>query len=121
MSNLSGMYRQIILEHYKNPDNFGSLANYDIKAHAHNPSCGDEIEIKLKIEKNKIIDAKFIGEGCAISLASADILLDNIKNKSINEIKKFNEKDLLKFLEVEINPARMNCALLALNALQKIK
>lgn len=115
------MYRENIIEHWKNPNNFGNLANFNIKLHAHNPSCGDEFEIKLKIEKNKIIDAKFIGEGCAISLASADILLDNIKNKSVSEIKNLTERDLLKFLEVEITPARMNCALLALNALQKIK
>jgi len=115
------MYHENILEHCKNPSNFGNLSNFNIKTHAHNPLCGDEIEIKIKIEKNKIKDAKFTAKGCAISLASADILLDNIKNKSINDIKKLNEKDLLKFLEVEINPARMNCALLALNALQKIK
>lgn len=115
------MYRQNILEHCKNPNNFGSLHNFNIKTHAYNPSCGDEIEIKLKFEKNKIKDAKFQAKGCAISLASADILLDNIKNKPLNEIKKLNEKDLLKFLEVEINPARMSCALLALNALRKIK
>ena len=113
------MYRQIILEHYKNPDNFGSLANYDIKAHAHNPSCGDEIEIKIKLNKGKIKDAKFQAKGCAISLASADILLDNIKNKSLKDIKKLNEKHLLKFLKVEISHARMNCAMLALNALKK--
>ena len=115
------MYRQNILEHYKTPNNFGNLSNFNIKLDAHNPSCGDELEIKLKLEKNKIIDAKFLGKGCAISLASADILLDNIKNMFLNEIKKLNEKDLLKFLEVEITPARMNCALLALNALKQIK
>ena len=115
------MYRENIIEHWKNPNNSGNLTNFNIKTHAHNPSCGDEIEIKIKTEKNKIIDAKFIGEGCAISLASADILLDNIKNKSLNEIKKLNEKYLLKLLNVEITHARLNCALLALNALQKIK
>ncbi len=115
------MYRQNILEHYKHPDNFGSLANYDIKTHAHNTSCGDEIEIKIKLDKGKIKDAKFQAKGCAISLASADILLDNIKDKSLNEIKKLDEKHLLKLLNVEITHARMNCALLALNALQKIK
>lgn len=113
------MYRQNILDHYKNPNNFGNLFNYNIKCNAHNPSCGDEIEIKLKLKKNKVIDAKFQAKGCAISLASADILLDNIKNKSLNDIKKLNDKDLLGFLEVEITPARLNCALLALNALKK--
>jgi len=115
------MYRENILEHYKNPNNSGNLTNFNIKTYAYNPSCGDEVEIKIKIEKNKVKDAKFQGKGCAISLASTDILLDHIKNKSINYIKNLNEKDLLKFLEVEISHARMNCALLALNALQKIK
>jgi len=115
------MYKENILEHYKYPNNSGNLNNYNIKINSHNPSCGDEIEIKIKLEKNKIIDAKFNGKGCAISLASADILLDDIKNKTLNEIKKLNETYLLELLNVEIIPARMNCALLALNALRKIK
>ena len=115
------MYRENIIEHHKNPNNSGNLTNFNIKCHAHNPSCGDELEIKLELEKNKIKDAKFQAKGCAISIASTDILLDHIKNKSLNEIKRLNDKNLLKLLEVEINPARMNCALLALNALRKIK
>lgn len=115
------MYRQNILEHYKNPDNFGSLSSYDIKTNAHNPLCGDEIEIKIKLNQGKIKNAKFQAKGCAISLASADILLDDIKNKSLNDIKKLDEKHLLKLLNVEITHARLSCALLALNALQKIK
>ena len=115
------MYREHIMEHYKNPDNSGDLTSYDIKCFAHNPSCGDEIEIKIKLDKDKVKDAKFNAKGCAISLASADILLENIKNKSLNEIKKMNEKNLMKLLNVKIIPARMNCALLALNALKQIK
>src|SRR3989338_10519569 len=121
MSNLIGMYRQVILEHYKNPNNFGNLANYNYKCNAHNSSCGDEIEIKLKIINGKIKDAKFNAKGCAISMASADILLDYIKNKNVNDIKKLNEKDLLKLLNVELSHARMNCALLSLYALKQIK
>jgi nitrogen fixation NifU-like protein len=115
------MYRENILEHYKNPDHYGNLEDYNAVCNAHNPSCGDEIEIKLKIVKGKIKNAKFQAKGCAISLASADILLDNIKEKPLNEIKKLNERDLFKLLNVEITPARINCALLALNALKKIK
>ena len=115
------MYRENILEHHKNPNNLGNLSNFNIKTHAHNPSCGDEIEIKLKLDKNKVKEAKFIAKGCAISLASADILLDDIKNKSLDEIKKLDDKHLLKLLNVEITHARLSCALLALNALQKIK
>ena len=115
------MYREHILEHYKNPNNFGNLSNYNSKCNAHNLSCGDEIEIKLKIISGKIKDAKFNARGCAISLASADILLDYIKDKNVNDIKKLNEKDLLKLLNVELSHARMNCALLSLYALKQIK
>ena len=116
------MYRQNILEHYKHPDNSGSLANYDIKTHAHNPSCGDEIEITLKLNNKIIKDAKFQAKGCAISLASTDILLEHLKGKSINEIKKLNDKDIIKLLGVKLTLTRMNCATLSLNALKnKIK
>ena len=115
------MYREHILEHYKNPNNFGNLTNYNSKCSAYNPSCGDEIEIKLKIISGKIKDAKFNARGCAISLASADILLDYIKDKNVNDIKKLNEKDLLKLLNVELSHARMNCALLSLYALKQLK
>ena len=115
------MYRENIIEHWKNPNNSGNLTNFNIKTHAHNPSCGDEIEIKIKIEKNKIKDAKFIGEGCAISLASADILLDNIKNKNLDEVKKIDEKKLLSLLGTKLTPSRLNCALLSLQALKQIK
>ena len=75
------MYRENILSHYKNPDNSGNLSSYDIKIHAHNPLCGDEIEIKIKLDNNKVKDVKFNAKGCAISLASADILLEDIKDK----------------------------------------
>ena len=115
------IYREHILEHYKDPNNLGNLASYNIKCHAHNPSCGDELEIKIKIENKKIKDAKFQGKGCAISLASADILLDDIKNKSLSEIKKLRDNDILTLLGVELTPSSKNCALLPLNALRKIK
>ena len=115
------IYRENILEHYKNPNNQGNLANYNSKCHAHNPSCGDEIEVKLKIENKKIKDAKFIAKGCAISIATADILLDYLKNKDLNEIKKINEKKLLRLLGTNLTPSRLNCALLSLQALKQIK
>ena len=115
------IYRQNILEHYKNPDNSENLSNYDIKTQANNPSCGDEIEIKIKLDNNRIKDAKFNAKGCAISIASADILLENLKNKPLSYIKKLGYKDIIKFLGTELTPSRMNCAMLSLNALKLIK
>ena len=115
------IYRENILDHYKNPNNQGNLANHNFKCHAHNPSCGDEIEVKLKIENKKIKDAKFIAKGCAISIASADILLDYLKDKNISEIKKIDEKKLLSLLGTKLSPSRINCALLSLQALKQIK
>ena len=112
------IYRQNILEHYKNPENFGVLLNANLKFKESNPLCGDEIQIELKLEKNKVKEAKFIGKGCAISQASADILIDHIKNKSLNEIKKLTKEDLLKLLGIELTPTRLKCALLSLNALK---
>jgi len=116
------IYRENIIEHYKNPVNFGSLKNYDIKANDLNLSCGDEVSIEIKLDHDKIKEAKFQGKGCAISLASTDILLEHLKGKSINEIKKLNDKDIIKLLGVKLTLTRMNCAVLPLNALKgKIK
>lgn len=113
------IYRERILEHYKHPENFGVLLNPDIQFKELNYSCGDEVNIEIKFEKNKIGEAKFIGKGCAISQASADLLMNHIKNKKINEIKKITKDDIIKLLGVKLTLTRLNCALLPLSALQK--
>ncbi len=95
------------------------MKNANFKAHDLNLSCGDEIEIYLEVKDNKIKDAKFQAKGCAISIASADILLENIKNKSLNQIKNLTKEDLLKLLGIELTPTRLKCALLSLNTLNK--
>ena len=116
------IYRENILEHFKYPNNLGNLNNYDILARDINFSCGDEIQITLKLNKNMIKDARFQGKGCAISLASADILLGHVKGKSLNEIKNLTKDDILSLLGISLTPTRLNCAMLPLNALQnKIK
>ena len=112
------IYKEEIIEHYKNPNNKGNLNNYSVKVHDENTSCGDELQIEIKFYNNKIEDVKFQGKGCAISLASADILLDHVKNKGINEIKKLNKEDILKMLNIELTQARLKCALLSLNTLK---
>ncbi len=113
------IYRENILEHYKNPENLGVLLKPDIQVKEFNALCGDEIQIEIKLEKNKIKDAKFIGKGCAISQASADLLINHIKGKKLNDIKKITQEDLLDLLGIKLTPTRLNCALLPLLTLNK--
>ena len=113
------IYRENILEHYKNPENFGALLKPSIQVKEQNILCGDEIQIEIKFEKNKVKEAKFIGKGCAISQSSADMLISHIKNKSLNEIKKITNDDVMELLGIKLTPTRLKCALLPLSALQK--
>ncbi len=113
------IYREHILELFKSPHNFGELKK---KTHSHfqdNPLCGDEMKIDLIIDRNKVKDVKFSGKGCAISMASASLLTDKIKDLSINEIKKLNENDILQMLMIPVGPTRIKCALLPLDAINK--
>lgn len=114
----SEMYQDAILDYYRNPRNFGRIKNPDAKAKDNNPLCGDVIEIELKINKNRITDAKFTGEGCAISQASASMLAESVIGKSLDYVKKLGKKDVLKLLGVEIGPVRLKCALLSLKVLK---
>jgi nitrogen fixation NifU-like protein len=116
---MNNIYRENIVEHYKNPENFGNLDNADLSSKEVNLSCGDEIEIFLSLEKNKVKEAKFRGKGCAISQASADILLNHIKGKTLQEINKLEKKDIFDLLGIQLTPSRINCALLPLLTLKK--
>ncbi|MCX8104084.1 MAG: SUF system NifU family Fe-S cluster assembly protein [Candidatus Bipolaricaulota bacterium] len=107
-----------IIEHYKNPQNFGHLENPDIVHEEGNPSCGDQIRIELKIENNRIADVRFSGKGCAISQAAASILTEEIKGKTLDEVKEFDKQKMLDLLGVEISAMRMKCALLALKVVK---
>jgi len=111
----SQLYREHILDLWKNPRNFGTLNNATHKHKELNPLCGDEIEL---IKNNTIEQVKFNGHGCAISMASASLLTEMIKNKSLNEIKELKNEDLLKQLGIEISPVRLKCALISLDALK---
>ena len=113
------MYREHILENYRNPENFGELKNPTTTYKQFNPICGDEIQIQLLIKNNKVVDVKFKGQGCAISIASTSLLTKKIKGSTIKEIKSLQNEDLLDLLKIKINPARLNCALMSLDALKK--
>ena len=114
MNQAQEMYTEVILDYYNNPKNFGKLDNPDIKFKDVNPSCGDEIEIETKIKNGKIEEIKFNGKGCAISLATAELLLEKLKGKTINEAKEITKEDVLELLKITLSPLRLKCALLSL-------
>jgi len=107
-----------ILDHYKNPRNFGRLSNPDIVHKEGEPSCGDEVRLELKIASERIEDVKFTGKGCSVCIASASLLTENIKGKRIDEIKEMKPDDLFTLLGVELTETRKGCALLPLKALK---
>jgi nitrogen fixation NifU-like protein len=117
------IYREEILDHYRNPRNFGELMKADVKHKETNASCGDMVEVALKWQKEKgdrrIGEIKFRGVGCAISLAAASMLTEAVKGKTAAEIEKMSEQDVMKLLGVEIGPARKKCAVLGLVALKQ--
>jgi nitrogen fixation NifU-like protein len=113
------MYQENILDHYKNPRNFGRIENATVHHHEYNPLCGDEIDMFLVIDKNKkIVDVKFNGHGCAISQASASMLTEEIKGKTVNKLKKITKETILNTLGIPISPVRLKCALLCLDTLR---
>lgn len=113
------IYKEHIIDLYKNPHNKGILENFTHESLKNNPLCGDEIKLQLKIKENKIIDVKFEGVGCTISLASTSMLTDKIKNMFVNDAKKLTKEDILEMLHIPISSVRLNCALLPLDALKE--
>lgn len=113
------IYREIILDHYRNPRNKGKLPNADISTHDSNPLCGDEIDIHMKIFGDKITDVKFEGRGCAISQASASMLTEMVINKPLTNVKDIAKTDILENIGLtNLGPARVKCALLALKVMK---
>jgi nitrogen fixation NifU-like protein len=112
------LYKQNIIEHYKNPANKGILSDFDIKLQAKNVNCGDDVVIYIKLGENKEIeDISFDGYGCAISTASSSMLLEKIKGKTIEELKTISPGDIYNMLGIKISPNRVNCALLSYKAI----
>ena len=114
----SEIYREMILEHYKNPTNAGVVPDASVISKDYNSSCGDVIEIQIKFSDNVIEDIKFQGQGCAISQSSTDILIDLVKDKNVQEIKDFTSEEFVRNLGIELSPLRLNCALLGLKTLK---
>jgi nitrogen fixation protein NifU and related proteins len=116
---MDDLYREVIIEHYKNPAYRGHLEPHDIFFEDKNPLCGDHIEITLQIgADNTVSDARFDGHGCAISQASADLLIESIIGKPLEEVKQLNKQDVLDLLGIDLGPVRLKCALLSLKVLK---
>ncbi|TSA16559.1 MAG: SUF system NifU family Fe-S cluster assembly protein [Nitrosopumilales archaeon] len=113
------IYREIILDYYRNPRNYGKIENPDISQKDSNPLCGDELEMHINLRENKVADVKFTGKGCAISQASASMLTELIMGKDFDFVKKLTKEDILENLGLhELGPARIKCALLSLKVLK---
>ena len=117
---MDDMYREIILEHYKHPHNAGTLEQPDIAHEDNNPLCGDRIRIELQVHDGQVADVRFQGRGCAISQAAASLLTDEIKGKSLDQVRAFTKDDMLDLIGIPLdkNPVRLKCALLALKTLK---
>jgi len=116
---MDDFYREQIIDRYKNPLFKGKLDPNDISFEDENPLCGDRIRIDIRVDKFGIVsEAAFNGEGCAISQASADLLLDEIKGKSIEDLKAISKNDVLDLLGIDLGPIRLKCALLSLKVLK---
>ena len=113
------MYREHILELYKNPQNFGMLKDATHKETEYNSLCGDEITVQLQVKNGVVRDVRFNGSGCVISLVAASLLTDKIKGMKKEEILKLEKKDILDLLGVKVTPARIKCAMLALEATKR--
>ena len=114
----SDIYKDIILDYYRHPRNFGDLPDPDVRAKDSNPLCGDVIEMQLRIRDGKIDDLRFKGRGCAISQASASMLTELAKGKTLDEMKALGKGDILNMLGIDPGPTRIKCALLGLKVIK---
>ncbi len=117
---MSDIYKEIILDHFRNPRNFGSLSKPNILSHVDNPLCGDEITMQIIFKNSKVEEVKFAGQGCAISQAAASMLTEYIRGKDLSALIKLDQKFMIKLLGIEVSHSRLKCLLLPLEALKKI-
>ena len=115
---MPALYSETLLDHFRNPRNYGPLNDPDVSHESFNPLCGDRIRLELKFENQTVTEARFVGDGCAISIAAASLLTELILKKTINTLKAITDEQLIAALESDIKPARLQCALLPLEALR---
>jgi nitrogen fixation NifU-like protein len=134
---LNSLYQQLILEHYRNPRNRGELPDKTVEVHMANPVCGDEIRLQLRIEDDRVTDAKYVGQGCSISQAAVSMMTALLRGRSLSEAQRVADRftemmhgspeaakdpsmgDLRALQGVSKFPVRIKCALLGFDALQE--
>ena len=115
---MDALYRDYILDHYKNPRNFGTLEPRDLDWHDHNPLCGDELGVHVQVEDGRVADLRFHGQGCAISQAAASIVSEELIGKRVDELPELSADWLIDLLGIDISPTRRKCALLSLKVMR---
>jgi nitrogen fixation protein NifU and related proteins len=115
---MAALYSEILLDHFRNPRNYGSLPSPDVAYEEFNPLCGDRIRIELEIKDSRIAAARFVGDGCAISIAAASLLTELVQDADIDRGEALSSERLLSSLKSDIKASRMKCALLPLEALR---
>jgi nitrogen fixation NifU-like protein len=115
---MDALYRDYILDHYKEPRNFGTLDPHHLHFHDHNPLCGDELGVHIVVEGGRIADLRFQGEGCAISQAAASISSEELIGMDLNEVAKLDADWIIDQLGIDISPTRRKCALLMLKVMR---
>jgi nitrogen fixation NifU-like protein len=115
---MDALYRDYILDHYKSPRNFGTLEPHDLEHHDHNPLCGDELGVHIRVEGGRIADLRFHGQGCAISQAAASISSEELIGMQVDEVADLTAEWVIEQLGIEISPTRRKCALLSLKVMR---
>ena len=115
---MDDFYKDYILDHYRNPRNFGHLEKPDAVAEDLNPLCGDLIRFELNVEDGKVADVRFSGKGCAISQAATSMLTEQLRGKTLEDVARIPADSVVESVGIGISPARMKCALLGLKVLK---
>jgi len=116
---MDDLYREQIIDRFKNPKMRGVLDPHDYSYEDDNPLCGDRIRVDVRVDGQGVItEAAYSGEGCAISQASADLLTESVVGKSLDQVKSLSKEDLLELLGIQLGPVRLKCALLSLKVLK---
>ena len=115
---MAALYSEVLLDHFRHPRNYGSLPAPDVTYEDFNPLCGDRIRIELKLKHAVVEEARFKGDGCAISMAAASLLTELIVGAEVKEVEAISDDRLISALESDIKPTRVQCALLPLGAVR---